>query len=42
MTDTRTLYLYYRRRRRAINAALDALAFLFAMAAIFFAWMVFA
>jgi hypothetical protein len=42
MTDTRTLYLHYRRRRRAINATLDAVAFLGAMAALYLAWVVFA
>ena len=42
MTDTRTLYLMYRRRRALINYAKDALAFAFAMAVIWLAWVVFA
>jgi hypothetical protein len=40
MTDTRTLYVYYRRRRAVINLAKDAAALLFALAAIYAAWAV--
>ena len=42
MTDTRTLYLMYRRRRAWINHAKDCVAFLFALATIYAAWLVLA
>jgi hypothetical protein len=42
MTDTRTLYTYYRRRRKAINHALDAAALAFVFGSLYLAWLVLA